>query len=704
VRRHRFLLFLAAVFAAKLVVVLQLRDHPLLQRDSGFDTTIYAGLAADVAAGNTWLAPGLYFVSPLYIYFLAGIFSLANAVVAARLVQIVIGTAAVWCVFVAARVWSGERAAWLAALFAGLTGLFTFHEALLLPSALDPCLTAAALAALACGLEAHDRMPEASGTGHDVRTSLWFAAAGIGFGALVLNRPNALLPAVAVAGMLAAFRRLKPATWLAAGLVVALLPLAIRNVAVAGDWSPLSSHGGLGFYIGNNPESDGTYHPVPGITPDIQGQQLDARHVAEASVGRTMGDGEVSRYFYALGWSWIRLHPGDAALHLATKLFLVFNAGLVSPNYSYRFYAYDAGTLLPLLFAGPWLLLPLGLVGLALGAMRDRGPGYLIWVSFVPLYALSVALFFVTERHRLPLLVPLCAGAGAAVDFLIFRTGFQPSRLARALALGAILLVTVLTSWPHRRDDGRAEERTRMAEAMIVRDRIEEAETWATRAEAIHPRPSEVHLRVGRLLTVHSRPAAALVHLQRALTLNPADSDVQYAMGQALVEAKRPREAIPRLRDALKAGVRLNLAGYDLARALAATGDRAGALQTLQAVRPDSPSDVQSWSALGQLAMQLESPSLAAAFFSEAVAASPRASRPRQELGRALSIMGRRLEAIAQFEQATALDPADPAAQFNLAVAYAGAGRSVEARARAQEALRLKPDYLPARQFLRTLK
>ena len=36
-RRHRLLIFLAAVFAAKLVVVLQLRHHPLLQPDlAGF--------------------------------------------------------------------------------------------------------------------------------------------------------------------------------------------------------------------------------------------------------------------------------------------------------------------------------------------------------------------------------------------------------------------------------------------------------------------------------------------------------------------------------------------------------------------------------------------------------------------------------------------------------------------------------------------
>ena len=135
-RRHRFLIFLAAVFAAKLVVVLQLRDHALLQPGTAIDTSAYARLAAEVDAGNRWLSPGLYVVPPLYVYFLAGILAIAKSLIAARIAQIGLGTAAVALVFAAARRWFGVRAAWIAALFAGLTGLFTFYEALLVHASL----------------------------------------------------------------------------------------------------------------------------------------------------------------------------------------------------------------------------------------------------------------------------------------------------------------------------------------------------------------------------------------------------------------------------------------------------------------------------------------------------------------------------------------------------------------------------------------
>ena len=695
-RRHRFLVFLAAVFAAKLIVVLELRDHPLLQPGAGLDTTVYTQLASRVAAGDWWLGPGLYFVSPLYIYFLAATLAAGDSFIAARVIQIVLGTAAVGFIYVAAREWFGSRAAWLAAILAALTGLFTFHEVLLLQASLDPFLTSAALAALALAFSR--------------AAPRWFVASGVAFGIQTMNRPNVLIPAIVIVALLAATRRFRPAVFIAAGLLLALAPVTIRNAAVAGDWSPLSSHGGLNFYIGNNAEADGTYHHVPGITADIQGQQEDARRVAEAQVGGKLDDGDVSAYFYGLGWSWIRLHPADALDLFARKIRFVFNAGYISLNYSYPFFAYDARTLLALLFVGPWLLLSLGIVGLASGIFGGGRLGsrtdYLIWLSFVPVYAVAVAVFFVTERYRLPLLVPMCVGGGAMLDGLLrLRKEASSSRAVPIYAgVAAVLALAVITNWPMKADDGRWEERTRMAEAMVTLDRDEEAEAWLKKAEIGAPKPGVLHFRIGRLLLLHKKPEAALVHFERAAALDPGQAEVEYAIGQSLVDAKRFKAAIPHLEKAMKGGVRLNMAGFDLARARAGAGDRAGALQTLQSIRPDNPADSQSWDTLGQLALQLESPSLAAAFFNEAIASAPRTSKPYQDMGLALAMMGRYGEAIAQFQQGVALDPADPAAQLNLAVALAEGGRPADARAHAQEALRLKPDYDRAKQFLRALK
>ncbi len=295
-------LFLAAVFALKLLVVWELKDHPLLRPDAGLDTTAYVTLAQRVLRGDLALGPGLYFVSPLYIYFLSAALALFDSFTAARVLQIGLGTASVAAIFVAAHEWFGRRAAWLASVFAAVTGLFTFYETLILQAAIDPFLTSAALAALALGL----RTDAAS------RPAWWLIAAGAFFGLGTLNRPNMLFGVLAVIAACLLLRRFKPALFLVAGLAAGLAPVVVRNAVVAGEWTMVSSHGGLNLYIGNNPEATGFYREVPGIRPSIEGQQEDTRRAAASALGRDVSDAEASAYFTSRATTWMRQNPAAA--------------------------------------------------------------------------------------------------------------------------------------------------------------------------------------------------------------------------------------------------------------------------------------------------------------------------------------------------------------------------------------------------------
>src|SRR5262249_238489 len=145
-------IFLAGVFVVKAIVLAQLQHHPLLEPDGGVDSAEYVALARRVLAGDLLLRPGLYYLSPLYVYFLAALLGSSDSFTFVRLVQIALGTAAVWCIYVSARVWVGARAAWIAAVLAALTGVFTFYEIVVFQSSIDVFLTAAALACLARGL------------------------------------------------------------------------------------------------------------------------------------------------------------------------------------------------------------------------------------------------------------------------------------------------------------------------------------------------------------------------------------------------------------------------------------------------------------------------------------------------------------------------------------------------------------------------
>jgi Flp pilus assembly protein TadD len=314
---------------------------------------------------------------------------------------------------------------------------------------------------------------------------------------------------------------------------------------------------------------------------------------------------------------------------------------------------------------GPWLLIPLGLGGLAVSAPLERRVEYVIWASFVPAYALAIAVFFVADRYRLPLLVPLCITGGAGLDAL---AGAISARRWRALSVAAVLSVALFALVNRREavDTGVGEERTRMAERLIALGRYDEGEQWAARAEAAYARPGLMHFRVGQRLLMRDQSAAAIGHFQKALQFDPGQPEVEFLLGSALLDAERPAEAVPHLRNALAAGIRPDLAGYNLVRALGAAGKRDEAVAVLQTLHPADAADAGRWTALGELAMPLRDPMLAETFFRRAIAARSDFAPAHTDLAATLATLGRFPEAKSQVQQALAMDPNDGRAKHLL--------------------------------------
>jgi Tfp pilus assembly protein PilF/4-amino-4-deoxy-L-arabinose transferase-like glycosyltransferase len=694
--RWRLLVLLAVTFALKLLVLWQLKDHPLTQPESGLDTTAYVHLARDVVGGNLGLGPGLYYVSPFYIYFLAAILCISDSFLVVRIVQIALGTAAVGLMFLTARRWFGVRAAWVTSALAVLTGLFTFYEVLLLQSSVDVFFTALALWALTVGLTGNLRRDR------DLRPvrDLGFLASGLVWGVQSLNRPNVVLAAVGVALVAGlALRRVKPAVLLLAGVLVGLAPVAIRNVVVANQWSLVSSHGGLNFYIGNAPEATGFYRLVPGVKPTITGQETDTKRIAERATGRSMTDAEVSDYFFDLGWTWIKAHPADAAGLFLKKLAFAFHAQTLPLPHSYPFFAYDSGTALRFYAIGPWLLAPLGLVGLVAAADRARPREYLVWVSFVGSYAAAIALFFIAERYRLPLLVPLAIGAGAAIDraWSAFR-----ARQWTPLAAGAVAaaLLALFVNYRFKLDDGRWLDGLRLAERLVIGERYEEADRWAQWLETHHPPKAGAGVfGVGQQLLAIERTDRAMTYLERAHQIDPSDPLYDYTYGQALLKSGRVAEALSHLQHGFDGGVALPSGGADYAVALQQAGDAAGAVAALRRITPADDGDPESWLRLGRIGMEVKAPEIAEPYFRRAVAIAPQSAAARQQYGLNLLILRRYDAAAAELAEAARLDPRDADTLAHLAYCETQLGRDADARTHVAAALAIDPNQPLARQL-----
>ena len=268
------------------------------------------------------------------------------------------------------------------------------------------------------------------------------------------------------------------------------------------------------------------------------------------------------------------------------KTYAFLNTAHISTPFSYTFYAYDTGTLLRFLFVGPWLLVPLGIVGLA---RRRQWP----LIVFAAAYAASVILFFITERYKLPFFVAMAIGAGAGVEAMMRR---------RVADVALVVALLIAVNWPLHLDDGRTEERLRMAEFEASRGNVAEAERWA--GDVASPR-------------------------------------VEYLLGRAYLAAGRPSEALPHLRSAIEQRVNVPLAGYDLVVALQQTGDRDGAVRVLRALKPPPNSPVIVFLQLARKAAELDAPDVAEPFLRRAVKVAPENRAARQMLDITLLALGR---------------------------------------------------------------
>jgi 4-amino-4-deoxy-L-arabinose transferase-like glycosyltransferase/Flp pilus assembly protein TadD len=633
--RRPLLVFLVALLV-KVAVLWSLGGHPLLQPSGDLDTAIYVNLA------RSGPPPVVYFVSPLYLYFL----KLAGASIdVARILQILLGSIGVVLLFDTARRWFGDRGAIVTAVLAILTGVITFNEVTILQSALDPFLVSLTLWLLTRALQSED---------DDARL---FAATGGAAALFVLNRPNVLLWVAALAILLLVQRRIRGAVAFGCGVALFLAPVAIRNYTVAHELVLVSSHGGLNFYIGNNESADGTYHAVPGIRPTIAGQAVDARQMAETATHRKLTSNEVSSWFYGRAAEWMRAHPAAALGLFARKLAYTIHQTDLALNFSYDYFRHDTPSPLRVLLVGPWLLVPLGIAG---AATRFGDRRFRTFLSFVPVYAVSVAIFFVASRYRLPLLAV----------FAICAAGVVHVRRAWQIALGLAAAVIVL--WPFGLDSGRSYEQTNMVVWLIEHKQAPAGERLLHQIEATHIEPARLHYQAGMAFAAAGDAPRAIALLEQVLR-DPVAQPVLRAA--ATDELARGYIHARRTEDARRLFARIDASSLSTSRA----------------------------ENVGRLALTIRDGEDAARFLAVAVERDPKDARAWQDLGVALLATNELPHAITALTTARTLQPNDAATYLFLALARAQAGEIAEARRNAEEALRLRPNFPDARHVLEEL-
>ena len=399
--------------------------------------------ARDILAGN-WIGDEIYFRAPLYPYLLALVYRLGAGITGAILVQHVLGALSTVLVYLLARRSFAPRVALVAGLLAAAYWPFLHFEGDLLIVTLVVFLDILALLLLTVALQGGRRLP--------------LLAGGFVLGLSAITRPSILifLPCLPIFLRAAERRRRAAQTssagagrswithsalcWLAA--LVPIAPVLARNWAVGHDFVPIASQGGVNFWIGNNPDSDGVTAIVPGTRGDWMGGFEDALHLAEREAGRPLEPSGVSRHYFRKGLEFVFGSPAESLPLFLRKLRLFWGGAERSNNKNIYFFweEFDLGRW-PLPLVGFGLIGPLGLVGLVLLARRDPELGLL--ACFVLSYMLGVVAFFVNARFRLPVVPALIVFAAGGAFELGRRVARRRSGAWKelALALGAFALV-----------------------------------------------------------------------------------------------------------------------------------------------------------------------------------------------------------------------------------------------------------------------
>ncbi len=517
---RRLLLALGAILALALGLRLA---HWWAVRDQPFfawlvmDSQEYDRWAQGIAAGD-WLGSQVFFQAPLYPYLLAVLYVLCGrSLDAVYLVQIGLAVAGCYALYRAGREMGGESVGLGAALLAAVYGPFLFYDAQFLKESPAVAVTSFLLWALAAA-RSHP------GVGR------WLTAGAL-LGILALLRENALL--------LIPF--LLPLAWtregggrallrrggaLLAGLVLALLPVALRNGLVGGDFLPTTFQGGVNFYIGNNPQADGTYQP---IVPGKQIPALERREpvrLAEQAAGRRLSAGEVSRYWLGRALVWARQEPGEF-LRLQVHKLGMFWSWYEWPDAVDYYYVKTLSPVLrlPLLEFGGAVILALAGLVLARRRLGALAPALLFLVGWM----LSTVIFFLFSRYRLPGVPALLILGGVTLAALreAWRTGSR-RRAAGLAGIGlAALLLPRIVGFEPRMDL----VHYNLGRLYDEQGRSDEAREHYKAAFILNPKDFLACLNLGNLAARQGDWATALRFYQRAAILEPRSDDVESNLG-----------------------------------------------------------------------------------------------------------------------------------------------------------------------------
>jgi len=527
------------------------------------DSEEYDRWAREIAEGN-WLGSEVFFQAPLYPYFIAVVYSLfGHSKDAIYLIQIFICLLGIYALYRAGKKLAGEKVGLAAAALSAFYGVYLFYDVQLLKESLAVTLVCILLWVLAEARESKG-------------LTLWIWA-GVICGFLSLLRENMLL-IVPFLLLLAIRPRERFSAFFLRSLVlilgtgIVLVPVAYRNWKVGGNFLPTTFQGGVNFYIGNNPQANGTYQPLSPGKQVPSYERTEPIRLAEKELGRQLEPYEVSNFWLRKSIDWAKKNPADF-LKLQAKKAQMFWSWYEWPDAVDYYYVKQTSIIykLPLLEFGSISFLAL----IGLWFIRRRLHAFFPVLLFVVMWMASTAVFFLFSRYRLPA-VPgliLIGAAGIGSVFAYWNQNRKQSVIVLGLvvlALGAPLFVNpkpkedlvfynLALVYQKMGNTAKAVQNYKNAYSANPNDflscinlgnlsadqkRWDEALAWYKKAEAIESKAEGVHVNIGNAYVALGKYDEAEKAFDRAFTINPENIEALHNKAILLAMKKQYRDAL----------------------------------------------------------------------------------------------------------------------------------------------------------------
>jgi 4-amino-4-deoxy-L-arabinose transferase-like glycosyltransferase len=563
--------FLSALAMRLLYLWGQARNNPLFEHPM-VDAMFHQRWAEQIASGEGMGATP-FFRAPFYYYMLGVLYKVFGChVVVGRLTGCLIGAATCYVIARLGEALGGFRVGVLAGFIAAIYWPFIYFDGELLTVGLEVFLGTTMLLLLVRAAARQSR--------------LLCLIAGIVWGLAAITRPTVLTfgLGIAVWAWISAEKpgRLRKAVvtlgLTCVGAMLAILPVTIRNYVVGKEAVLIATSGGVNFYIGNNPKSDGVTPAIPGTRTTFLGTLEDTRRIAEKEMGRELTETEVSRYWYDKAFDWIKKRPIGWCMLTLRKLRL-FWSPVEIPNNQAIWPAARLSAVSNLFWVGFPVVTCLGGIGLVLlyGDWRK----WALPLLFLLIQMLTVVAFFCTARYRLPIVPVLILLSAVALSRLIeMPRSREFASLGTSIIVGCLCAFALWTNPPNRKN---------------FRAGVEAG--WEHALGSYYARPAPEGPGDDR---------QALVHFQRSAELAPRLAESKLGLAKTLLRLKEYQKAEKRFAVVLRLQPNHMGARWGCASALEGLGRRAAAAEQYRLIIRRQPQNALAHERLGCLLGEME--------------------------------------------------------------------------------------------------